>query len=158
MKFKLSLALLALGLLPALTAWAEVKTFDQFAVDIPPGWKSTFKSGDKDGAGANLFISKEDQSAMISYTQESLSSGQWESMFKEMTDNPKPDTGPAQATSNSSFLVTFTDNKSGMSGRETYYRVSDNMYVKEVTIGYADDMSVILNSFEVNKKSEDEQP
>lgn len=153
MKSKLSLALgiLTLGLLTALTAIAEEKTFEQFVVDIPADWKTEFKSGDNDGFGANLFISKEDQSAMISYTLERLSSGQWESMIKDMTDNPKPDTGPAQINSDKNFLVTFTDSKTGASGKETYYRVSDDMYVKEVTIGYDPEMNGILQSFQVQQ-------
>lgn len=155
-KLYLALGILTLGLLTALTATAEEKTFEQFVVDIPADWKTEFKSGDKDGFGANLFISKEDQSAMISYTLGRLSRGQWESMIKDMTDNPKPDTGPAQINSDNNFLVTFTDSKTGSSGKETYYRVSDDMYVKEVTIGYDPEMNGILQSFQVNKATPDE--
>lgn len=159
MKLKLSLALglLVLGLSPALTAMAEVQTFDRFVVNIPPGWGTEFKSGDSEGYGANLFISKEDQSAMISYVMEPLTSGQWEAMIKDMVDHPKPDTGPAQVNSANSFLVTFSDRKSGASGKETYYRINDNSYVKEVTIGYDPDLNGILNSFQVNKISQEEQ-
>lgn len=152
MKLKLSLALglLALALSP-LTARAEVQTFDQFVVDIPPDWNTEFKSGDGDGYGANLFISKEDQSAMVSYTMEKLNGiAQWEAMIKEMTDHPKPDTGPAQVTSASTFLVTFTDSSSGLSGKETYYRIDDSRYVTEVAIGYADDLAAIMKSFQID--------
>lgn len=159
MKLKLSLALglLMMGLWPALSAQAEVKNFERFIVDIPPGWSTEFKSGDSEGFGANLFVSKEDQSAMISYSLEKLKSGQWNSMIKEMTDNPKPDTGPAQVNSANSFLVTFIDKRSGQPGKETYYRVEEDRYVKEVVIGYADDMSVILKSFQVNKNPLEEE-
>jgi len=156
-KFFLALAILALGLWPTL-ALAEVKTFDQFTVDIPLGWSTEFKAGDSEGFGANLFVSKEDQSAMVSYTLEKLKAGQWEAMLKEMTEHPKSDTGPAEIKSDNSFLVTFNDNRSGMTGREIYHRVNSDMYVKEVVIGYADDMHVILGSFQVSKREEQPQP
>jgi len=159
MKLKLSLVsgLLALGLSPALIAMAEVQTFDRFVINIPPGWSTEFESGNNEGYGANLFISKEDQSAMVSYVMEPLASGQWEAMIKEMTDHPKPDTGPAQVNSANSFLVTFSDHRSGASGKETYFRINDTSYIKEVTIGYDPDLNGILNSFQVNENSLEEE-
>lgn len=158
LKLPLALAILVSGLWPALTALAEVKTFDSFIVDIPPGWSTEFKGGDDEGFGANLFVSKEDQSAMISYTLEKLKPGQWAALIKDMTDHPKPDTGPAQVNSPNSFLVTFSDVRSGRAGKETYYRVSEDTYLKEVVIGYADDMNVILRSFQVSQNQPEEQP
>ena len=134
-KFGITLAVSVMCLFAA-TAFAEVKTFPKFKVDVPAGWAASQD-------GETVILVANDKSASVSITVASLQGMTLKDLAAAMSQQLKG--SPPQAVDGGGYHFTF---KSGAVESNAIVSGDDTTYVLFVATGDSPQIDHIMNSLE----------
>lgn len=134
--------------LAAQKAAQDSSPYPPFVINIPPGWQATYKAG-ADGLGQSLELTSPDRAASFGLRLEAVPSGGWDAMVEDLSVRPKPDHGPPNMQADGSFVVTYNDSATGMTGRKIYKRLDEQRYLIQTTLGFHADLPALINAAEI---------
>lgn len=149
----LSLLCLSAGLqAQTLPAKGGNNPYPPFVIDIPDGWQAVYKPG-SGKVGQSLDLTSPDKAASFGLRIEAIPSGGWAQMIEDMSVRPKPDHGPPNMQADSSFVVTYNDTATGLTGRKIYRRLDQQRYLEQITLGFHADLPRLINAVEIVEKN-----
>jgi len=130
---------------------SEKNPYEPFQINVPAGWKASYNPG-SGRAGQSLKLASPDGLALFSIEIHELKSGQWDKMIEDMSVRPAPEHGPPNMQSDDSFVVTFNDSATGLTGRKIYQRIGPkrDLYAIQTASGFHEDLPALLNSTQIN--------
>ena len=152
--FVLSTILLLLFSLPLAAQETSENPYEPFKVDVPSGWKAAYNPGNGK-TGQSLKLTSPDGLAIFHVEFEALASGQWQKMIDDMSVRPAPDHGPPNVQSDDTFVVTFNDSATGMTGRKIFNRISPDRYLIQTAYGWHEDLPRLINSVQLELPAEE---
>jgi hypothetical protein len=136
---------------------AQDNPYPPFVIDIPQGWQAAYKAG-SDGVGQSLELTSPDRAASFSLSLEAVPAKGWAKMVEDLSVRPKPDHSPPNMQADGSFVVTYNDSVTGMTGRKIYQRLDDRRYLVQTALGFHADLPRLINAVEIDESARNTDP